>query len=405
MNSERPRTNVERLRIPRTIWALGFVSLFMDLSSELVHSLLPVFLVTTLGASALTVGVIEGIAESTAMLVKVFSGAISDYLGRRKGLLLLGYGLAALSKPLFPLAHSVEVVFTARFLDRIGKGIRGAPRDALVADVAPPAIRGACFGLRQSMDTVGAVLGPALAILLMSWLADIQLVLWFAVIPAIMAVALIFVGVKEPTASSGEREFRSPINWRVLPDFSTGYWWVVIIGGVFTLARFSEAFLVLRAQQAGLSVTWVPLVMVVMAVFYTLSAYPAGWLSDRISRTKLLCMGMGLLILADLLLAESSSVITMMLGVGLWGLHMGFSQGILASLVADTAPMELKGTAFGIYNLVSGACMLIASVLAGGIWQTMGSENTFLMGALLAATALLLLFGSPRILQRPSKDG
>lgn len=405
MNSERPRTNVERLRIPRTIWALGFVSLFMDLSSELVHSLLPVFLVTTLGASALTVGVIEGIAESTAMLVKVFSGAISDYLGRRKGLLLLGYGLAALSKPLFPLAHSVEVVFTARFLDRIGKGIRGAPRDALVADVAPPAIRGACFGLRQSMDTVGAVLGPALAILLMSWLADIQLVLWFAVIPAIMAVALIFVGVKEPTATSGEREFRSPINWRVLPDFSTGYWWVVIIGGVFTLARFSEAFLVLRAQQAGLSVTWVPLVMVVMAVFYTLSAYPAGWLSDRISRTKLLCMGMGLLILADLLLAESSSVITMMLGVGVWGLHMGFSQGILASLVADTAPMELKGTAFGIYNLVSGACMLIASVLAGGIWQTMGSENTFLMGALLAATALLLLFGSPRILQRPSKDG
>ncbi|WP_274643604.1 MFS transporter [Pseudomonas serbica] len=404
MNSERPRTNVERLRIPRTIWALGFVSLFMDLSSELVHSLLPVFLVTTLGASALTVGVIEGIAESTAMLVKVFSGAISDYLGRRKGLLLLGYGLAALSKPLFPLAHSVEVVFTARFLDRIGKGIRGAPRDALVADVAPPAIRGACFGLRQSMDTVGAVLGPALAILLMSWLADIQLVLWFAVIPAIMAVALIFVGVKEPTATSGEREFRSPINWRVLPDFSTGYWWVVIIGGVFTLARFSEAFLVLRAQQAGLSVTWVPLVMVVMAVFYTLSAYPAGWLSDRISRTKLLCMGMGLLILADLLLAESSSVITMMLGVGLWGLHMGFSQGILASLVADTAPMELKGTAFGIFNLVSGACMLIASVLAGGIWQTMGSENTFLMGALLAATALLLLFGSPRILQTPSKD-
>ena len=404
MSTESPRTDAERLRIPRTIWALGFVSLFMDLSSELVHSLLPVFLVTTLGASALTVGVIEGIAESTAMLVKVFSGAISDYLGRRKGLLLLGYGLAALSKPLFPLAHSVEVVFTARFLDRIGKGIRGAPRDALVADVAPPAIRGACFGLRQSMDTVGAVLGPALAILLMSWLADIQLVLWFAVIPAIMAVALIFVGVKEPTATSGEREFRSPINWRVLPDFSTGYWWVVIIGGVFTLARFSEAFLVLRAQQAGLSVTWVPLVMVVMAVFYTLSAYPAGWLSDRISRTKLLCMGMGLLILADLLLAESSSVITMMLGVGLWGLHMGFSQGILASLVADTAPMELKGTAFGIFNLVSGACMLIASVLAGGIWQTMGSENTFLMGALLAATALLLLFGSPRILQRPSKD-
>ncbi|WP_443701292.1 MFS transporter [Pseudomonas sp.] len=391
MSSGSPNTNLERLRIPRTIWALGFVSLFMDLSSELVHSLLPVFLVTTLGASALTVGVIEGIAESTAMLVKIFSGAISDFIGRRKGLLLLGYGLAALTKPLFPLAHSVEVVFTARFLDRIGKGIRGAPRDALVADVSPPEIRGACFGLRQSMDTVGAVLGPALAILLMLWLADIQLVLWVAVIPAAIAVALIVMEVKEPTWASSEHKFRSPIHWRVLHDFSSGYWWIVIVGGVFTLARFSEAFLVLRAQQIGLSVTWIPLVMVVMALFYTLSAYPAGWLSDRISRTKLLCVGIGLLVLADLVLAQSSSVITMLLGVALWGLHMGFSQGILASLVADKAPGKLKGTAFGIFNLVSGVCMLIASILAGWLWQSIGSDSTFLMGALLAAIALLLL--------------
>jgi MFS family permease len=402
MSSESPRTGAERSGIPRTIWTLGFVSLFMDLSSELVHSLLPVFMVTTLGASALTVGVIEGVAESTSMLIKVFSGAISDFMGRRKGLLLLGYGVAALSKPLFPLAHSVEVVFTARFLDRIGKGIRGAPRDALVADVSPPSIRGACFGLRQSMDTVGAVLGPAMAIVLMLWLADIQLVLWFAVIPAIVAVALIFVGVKEPTPVSRERTFRSPIHWRVLPGFSRGYWWVVVIGGVFTLARFSEAFLVLRAQQTGLSVAWVPLVMVVMAIFYALSAYPAGWLSDRISRTKLLCMGMGLLILADLVLAGSGSIITMMLGVALWGLHMGFSQGILASLVADTAPMDLKGTAFGIFNLVSGVCMLIASVLAGAIWQGMGSVNTFLAGALLAATALFLLIAVERSRARAS---
>lgn len=402
MSSESPRTGAERSGIPRTIWALGFVSLFMDLSSELVHSLLPVFMVTTLGASALTVGVIEGVAESTSMLIKVFSGAISDFMGRRKGLLLLGYGVAALSKPLFPLAHSVEVVFTARFLDRIGKGIRGAPRDALVADVSPPSIRGACFGLRQSMDTVGAVLGPAMAIVLMLWLADIQLVLWFAVIPAIVAVALIFVGVKEPTPVSRERTFRSPIHWRVLPGFSRGYWWVVVIGGVFTLARFSEAFLVLRAQQTGLSVAWVPLVMVVMAIFYALSAYPAGWLSDRISRTKLLCIGMGLLILADLVLAGSGSIITMMLGVALWGLHMGFSQGILASLVADTAPMDLKGTAFGIFNLVSGVCMLIASVLAGAIWQGMGSVNTFLAGALLAATALFLLIAVERSRGRAS---
>jgi MFS family permease len=391
MSSGSSKTKAELFRIPRTIWALGFVSLFMDLSSELVHSLLPVFLVTTLGASALAVGVIEGIAESTAMLVKLFSGAISDFMGRRKGLLLLGYGLAALTKPLFPLAHSVEVVFTARFLDRIGKGIRGAPRDALIADVSPPEIRGACFGLRQSMDTVGAVLGPALAIVLMLWLADIQLVLWFAVVPAAVAVALIVTGVREPTHLPSAHKFRSPIHWRVLHDFSSGYWWVVIVGGVFTLARFSEAFLVLRAQQIGLSITWTPLVMVVMALFYTLSAYPVGWLSDRIRRTKLLCVGMGLLVLADMVLAQSSSVITMMLGIALWGLHMGFSQGILASLVADKAPTELKGTAFGIFNLVSGACTLIASILAGWFWQSIGSDSTFLTGALLATTALLLL--------------
>ncbi|MDY7560686.1 MFS transporter [Pseudomonas sp. 10B1] len=391
MNSESPHTNAKGLRIPRTIWALGFVSLFMDLSSELVHSLLPVFLVTTLGASALTVGVIEGIAESTAMIVKIFSGAISDLIGRRKGLLLLGYGLAALTKPLFPLAHSVEVVFAARILDRIGKGIRGAPRDAIIADVSPPEIRGACFGLRQSMDTVGAVLGPALAILLMLWLADVQLVLWFAVIPAAIAVVFIVTSVKEPIHTSPGGSPRSPIHWKVLDDFSYEYWWVVVVGGVFTLARFSEAFLILRAQQIGLSTTWVPLVMVVMALFYTLSAYPAGWLSDRISRTKLLCVGMGLLVLADLLLAQSNSVITMMLGVALWGLHMGFSQGILASMVADKTPGKLKGTAFGIFNLVSGVCMLIASVLAGWLWQSLGSESTFLMGALLAATALVLL--------------
>jgi MFS family permease len=379
------------LRIPSTVWALGFVSLFMDLSSELVHSLLPIFLVTTLGASALTVGVIEGIAEATAMLVKIFSGAISDFLGRRKGLLLMGYGLAALSKPLFPLAHSVDVVFTARFLDRIGKGIRGAPRDALVADVAPAEIRGACFGMRQSMDTVGAILGPILAIVLMLWLGQIHLVLWFAVIPAVISVALIVGGVKEPTAVSGERAFRSPIHWKVLRDFSRGYWWVVIVGGLFTLARFSEAFLVLKAQQTGLTATWVPMVMVVMSLLYAVSAYPAGWLSDRISRTKVLCVGIVLLILADLLLAQADSIMSMLAGVALWGLHMGFSQGILATLIADTAPEYLRGTAFGLFNLISGVCLLIASVLAGALWETSGSASTFIVGAVLAAAALLLL--------------
>lgn len=380
--------------IPRTVWALGFVSLFMDLSSEMVHSLLPMFLVGSLGVSMITLGLIEGIAEATALIVKVFSGAISDYFGRRKGLLLIGYGLAALTKPLFPLAHSAEMVFTARFLDRIGKGIRGAPRDALVADISPEQIRGACFGLRQSMDTAGAFLGPAVAIGMMYVFSEnIPLVLWIAVIPALVAVSLIVVGVDEPELEHSTQRFRSPIRLQLLYSFSPAYWWVVIVGALFTLARFSEAFLVLRAQQAGLSATWVPIVMVVMSLFYMLSAYPVGKLSDRVSRTSLLSGGLILLILSDLVLANAESISMLMLGVTLWGLHMGFSQGLLAALVADTTPAELKGTAFGIFNLVSGVSMLLASGVAGLLWQTWGSAMTFYAGAVFSAAALMLLLG------------
>ena len=378
--------------IPRTVWVLGFVSLLMDLSSELVHSLLPVFLVGTLGASMLTVGLIEGIAEATALIVKVFSGAISDFIGRRKGLLLLGYGLAALTRPLFPLAVSAEMVFTARFLDRIGKGIRGAPRDALVADVTPPETRGASFGLRQSMDTVGAFLGPALAIgLMVAFSGDIPRVLWFAVIPAVLALGLIVVGVHEPARDTASDRFRSPIRLDTWRRFSRSYWWVAAVGAAFTLARFSEAFLVLRALQLGLSPTWVPLVLIVMASFYALSAYPAGQWSDRVSRTALLGVGLVLLIAADLVLAWAGSVAFVLVGAALWGLHMGFSQGILAALVADTTPEELKGTAFGIFNLLSGVCMLLASAVAGWLWQQHGAQTTFYAGAAFSLAALVLL--------------
>ncbi len=384
--------------IPRTVWVLGFVSLLMDVSSELVHSLLPLYLVGTLGISVLAVGIIEGVAEATALIVRVFSGALSDYLGRRKPLLLLGYGLAALTKPLFPLASSAELVFTARLLDRVGKGIRGAPRDALVADVAPPAIRGACFGLRQSMDNAGAFLGPLLAITLMLWFtSDIALVLWFAVVPAALAVGLLASGIREPEHMDGAPHLRSPLRLRSLRRFSSAYWWVVIIGGAFALARFSEAFLVLRAQQSGFAPAWVPLVMVVMAAAYMLSAYPVGKGSDRINRSTFLTIGLVLLMLADLMLAQADSVAMVLLGVALWGLHMGFSQGILASLVADTTPAELKGTAFGLFNLVSGIALLLASVIAGGLWQRYGAGATFYAGACFATASLCLLLSKGRL--------
>ncbi|WP_334033763.1 MFS transporter [Burkholderia cepacia] len=383
--------------IPRTVWALGFVSLLMDLSSELVHALLPIYLVTTMGMSVAALGVLEGAAEATAMIVKVFSGAISDWLGRRKELLLLGYGLAALTKPLFPLASGPAVVVTARLLDRVGKGIRGAPRDALVADVAPPEIRGACFGLRQSMDTVGAFVGPLAAIGLMLWFADhIQVVLWFAVIPAFVAVALILVGIREPDHPRTATRFRSPLHWRALREFPARYWFVVVIGATFTLARFSEAFLVLRAQQTGLELAWIPAVMVVMSVAYAMSAYPVGILSDRVDQRVLLATGLTLLVVADLLLGSSSSMIALFAGVAVWGLHMGFTQGILSAMVAEASPQALRGTAFGVFNLACGVCMLLASALAGWLWERYGASTTFFAGAALVMAPLMMCWFAPK---------
>ncbi|KVZ47086.1 MFS transporter [Burkholderia ubonensis] len=387
-----------RPAIPRTVWALGFVSLLMDLSSELVHALLPVYLVTTMGMSVVALGMLEGAAEATALIVRIFSGAISDWLGRRKALLLAGYGLAALTKPLFPLAHGPGLVIAARLVDRFGKGIRGAPRDALVADVAPPEIRGACYGLRQSMDTVGAVGGPLLAIALMFVFADhIRAVLWFASIPAFATLAVLMFGVREPAAARAGRAgpFRSPLDRRALRMFSARYWYVVAIGATFTLARFSEAFLVLRAQQTGMELAWVPSVMVVMSVAYTLSAYPVGVVSDRLDRRALLAIGMALLIAADLLLGARADAATVLTGVAVWGLHMGFTQGILAAMVADTAPAEWRGTAFGLFNLASGVAMLLASAIAGWIWQRFGAPAMFFTGAAIVVVPLAMCAFAP----------
>lgn len=376
-------------RIPIGIWVLGFVSMLMDISSEMIHSLLPMFLVGTLGMSAFTVGMLEGLAESTALIVKVFSGAFSDYLGRRKGLALIGYAMGAFAKPLFAIASGAGVVIAARLIDRVGKGIRGAPRDALVADLAPPEVRGAAFGLRQSLDTVGAFLGPLLAVALMLvWSNDFRAVFWVAVIPGVLAVVLLFWGVREPERQTGDKK-SNPINRMNLRRLARPYWWVVGIGAIFTLARFSEAFLVLRAQQTGVAMALVPLVMVAMNVVYAASAYPFGWLSDRVRHTKLLALGLLVLILADLVLASGHDWITMLLGVALWGIHMGMTQGLLAAMVADTAPTDLRGTAYGVFNLVSGMAMLIASGLAGWLWDRYGAQATFLAGAAFCVLALI----------------
>jgi MFS family permease len=378
--------------IPGGIWALGIVSLLMDVSSEMIHALLPLYLVTVLGASMLTVGVIEGVAEATASIVKIFSGALSDKLGKRKLLAAVGYGLAALTKPIFPLATGIGWLMAARFVDRVGKGIRGAPRDALIADIAPPELRGASFGLRQSLDTVGAFLGPLFAIGLMLLVANnFTVVFWIAVIPAFLSFAVIVLVVREPDRPRGAKAVKSPLSPVELRRLRGDYWFVVAVATIFTLARFSEAFLLLRAQSVGLSLALVPAVLVVMNVAYAFSAWPAGALSDRIGRFGVLSVGFALLLIADLMLALGGNIGVVVFGAALWGLHMGLTQGLLSALVADTAPPELRGTAFGMFNLVTGLAMLAASVIAGSLWDMVGPGGTFLAGALFTAAALAAL--------------
>ena len=375
--------------IPASVWILGFVSMLMDVSSEMIHALLPIYLVSVLGASMVTVGVIEGIAEATASIVKIFSGALSDWLGKRKWLAAAGYGLAAFTKPVFPLAPTIAWLVAARFVDRIGKGIRGAPRDALVADLSPADLRGASFGLRQSLDTIGAFTGPLLAIALMWWTADnFKAVFWVAVVPAFLALALIVFAVREPDRPEGLRAVRNPVSLAEIKNLGTAYWWVVAVASVFTLARFSEAFLVLRAQNVGVPIMLVPAVLVAMNVVYAVAAYPAGVMSDRVSRTAVLAGGIVLLVAADIVLALLPSIGGLALGVVLWGLHMGLTQGLLAALVADTAPAELRGTAYGFFNLLGGIAMLAASVIAGALWDIAGPQVTFLAGAGFALVAL-----------------
>ena len=367
---------------------LGFVSMLMDISSEMIHSLLPLFLVGTLGVSVLVVGVIEGVAESTALMSKVFSGALSDYLGRRKGLAVIGYAMGALSKPVFAVADGVGAVVTARFIDRVGKGIRGAPRDALLADITPPGIRGAAFGLRQSLDTVGAFAGPLLATgLMLAWANDFRAVFWVAAVPGMMAVVLLLVGIHEPRQQR-PRHAVNPIRRDALARLGGRYWWVVGVGAVFTLARFSEAFLVLRASQVGVPVAWVPVVMVAMNLVYAATAYPFGRLSDAVNHRSLLAAGLVVLIASDLVLALASHWAALGLGVALWGVHMGMTQGLLAAMVADTAPEDLRGTAYGFFNLLSGIAMLVSSVIAGLLWHALGSAFTFYVGAGFAALTL-----------------
>ncbi len=379
-----------RINLPRGVVALGLVSLFMDVSSEMIHGLLPLFLTGTLGASALIVGLIEGTGEAVALITKVFSGALSDRIGRRKPLVVLGYGLAAITKPVFAVAGSVPLVLGARLSDRLGKGIRGAPRDALLADLAPEGRRGAAFGLRQTMDTVGAFAGPLIAIAVMALSGgNIRLVFWLAVLPAVLAIAVLIRGVEEPEAKAVTAP-RPVLDRHLVGALGRGFWGIVALGAVISFARISEAFLILAASDRGLSTALAPVVLVTLNVIYAAVAWPVGVLSDTIGRRGLLALSLVVLALSQGVLAIGATLPAVFLGVALWGLHMGLSQGLLSAAVADTIPAHLRGTGFGVFNLSSGLAVLAANTIAGALWAGIGPGATFGLGAAAALAALVL---------------
>ena len=396
-----------RVKLPRTVWALGLVSMFMDVSSEMIHSLLPVFMVGALGVSVVLVGFLDGFAEALALIIKVFSGAISDYFGKRKWLTAIGYGFSALTKPLFAIATGFGAIFFARIADRVGKGVRGAPRDALIADVTPPELRGAAFGLRQGLDTIGAFAGPLIAVALMSASNnDFKFVFWIAVIPAFLALTTIFVGVKEPVRTERDQVRQNPITRANLRRLGGVFWWVVALGGLIAFARVGDAFLVLRASEADVPLEFIPLVLVAMNVVYSLTAYPFGKLADRFSASALLMLGLALLIMASLVLAakdgQKLSLLSLAIGLGIWGLHMAVTQGLLSALVAKFAPADLRGTAFGMFNLISGGALLASGLATGLVWTSFGYSAAFLLSATVAAVTLFLLVAKRSMLNAPT---
>lgn len=385
-------SSLTNTKLPRTVWILGLVSLFMDMSSEFIHAILPLYLTTTLGLTVLTVGIIEGIAEATASIMKVFSGVISDQFQKRKALILLGYSLGALTKPIFPLAHSASMIIAARFIDRIGKGIRGAPRDALVADVTPKPLMNAAYGLRQSLDTVGAFTGPLLAILILYFYAhDLRLVMWVAVLPALICVALIVWGIQEPEHLPSTPA-KPRLHWEDVKLLPRAYGWLLILTALITLARMTEALLVLRAQENQLELVWIPLVLVVYSAVYSLSAYPVGLLSKQLGARGLLIIGMVCLAGAQVFLALSTNVGGLFwLGIALWGLHMGLTQGLLSAQVANLAPVNLRGTAFGLFHLTTGIMQLLAGAGFGWLWYRYSASVAFELAAVVCCGSSILL--------------
>ena len=391
-------------KVPRNIWALSLTSFFRDVASEMLVHLLPLFLANVLGIRTAVIGLIEGIAETTASLMKIYSGWLSDRLGRRKELTVAGYGLAALATPLLLIARSWPAVLLYRFIDRLGKGIRTAPRDALIADSITPEHRGVAFGLHRAADTGGAFVGLLLAMWLVwrSQLGEWQLtaetfrtIVWWAMIPATLAVLAVALGVKEVVKPRPKGA--SPPRF-TLSGLGQPFQRFLLVMILFTLGNSTDAFLVLRAQSSGASVVMVLAMIAGFNLVYTLLATPAGALSDRVDRRKVVIGGWLLYALVYLGFALAGQAWHFWLLYGLYGVYYAMTEGVAKALVADFVPAARRGTAYGVYNAAVGLTVLPASVIAGILWQGLGAwmgfghAAPFLFGGLLALLASVLLW-------------
>ncbi len=394
--------------IPGTIWAIGISSLLINMATAVVFSGSALYMKTVLGIAVSTIGTLEAIVEAIAYAIRIFSGILSDYMKRRKSLMLIGFILLTIAKPILAFSTNIIQIFTARTLDRLGNGIQASPREALVGDIAPKKSKGACYGLRHSLSVIGSTLGGLFGILVMkSTNNDFQLMFLLATIPAIFAVFVIIFFVREKRNNNIEENQQSNskkfIRLSDLPKLGIKFWILMMTVGILMLGRFSEIFISLNAcDNFGLNVAYGTAITVVYNLTSTLSGYPVGLLSDKINRTNLLLIGIIILFLSHTTIFLAGNLLTIFIGTFLWGIQIGITQSIISTLVSDYVPKELRGTGFGVYYLITSISTASASVIAGFLSQhNSGNESiAFLYGAITTTIAILIFLSTRKILEK-----
>ena len=386
----------------RNVFIAGLVSFFMDVSSEMIYPLVPLFLSNVLGVNKSIIGLIEGIAESTASLLKVFSGWFSDRIGNRKWLMAAGYSISTLSRPIVSLATGWQHILGSRFMDRFGKGIRTAPRDAIIAESSEKTHLGRAFGLHRSMDTMGAVVGPALAFLLLGLFSNnYRMVFWLSIIPGTIAVLLIIFFITEKKKVSLPHSDRPKLT---LKHFDWRFKFFVVIAAVFAIGNSSDVFLILRAQQVGVPIVMIPVVYLLFNLVYSLSSIPAGIAADRFGKKRVILLGFILFAILYYGFAIAKDTTAIWVLFGFYGLFMGLTEGIQKAFLATIIPPDFKATAFGVYNSAVGIAMFPASLIGGWLWDHVSPSATFYFGSITAGLSAILFIVFITVVRRNSYE-